>query len=219
MSDISINKTSFFNSELLALFPTKDDSIKGIFAFLRFLDGTYKSRYKIEGDLQYGKVEYIVQAHETEHYLITTTENKPEISFLFDDYFIATNYSMQNGYEPKSPHSFMSSWNLIGVDDSNIEHIIDSHKNFKLCGNSQYCDLNYTKTFQIKKPAKFKKYILRSLENSVGFKYLIIRYFDFYGVLCSNNSNVCYFPHYRKTCIQKQRLNIVISYTLFSIVI
>ena len=219
MSDISINKASFFNSELLAVFPTKDDSLKGVFAFLRFLDGNYESRYQLEANLTYGQIENIVQAHETEHLLIYTTDDKPEITFVFHDSFIATNYSMQNAYEQNVGHSFISSWNLIGVDDSGIEHILDSHQNFKLCGNSKSCTLNYTKTFQIKKPRKFKKYILRSLKNSVGYKYLIIRYFDFYGILCSNNSNVCYFPHYRKTCVQKQSLNIVISYTLFAIVI
>ena len=121
--------------------------MKGVFAFLRFLDGDYESRYQIEGDVTQNKVENIVQAHETEYSWITTTDEKPEIAFLFDDYFIATNYSMQNAYEPNIYHSFISSWNLIGVDDSGIEHIIDSHHNFKLCGNSQSCNSNYTKTF------------------------------------------------------------------------
>ena len=203
MSESNVFTADFFNTEHQSIYPSPD-SLKGIFAYLHFLDGKYFSRYKIDGEIERGSLQNIVQAFESSYDFLYTSDNNPQITFTFDDYFIATNYSMSNAYEPNYQHSFIKSWQLIGVSDDERQHIIDSHSNIDLCGSS-YCTDTYVKTYQIKKPAAYKKYILKSIRNSDSNNlYLIIRFFDFFGILCSSGGTKCYFPHYIRTCISKK---------------
>ena len=210
----TIFNAAFFNTELISIFPT-DESLKGIFAYLRYLDGAYNSRYSVSGDVV-NNIDEIVQAFESQQGYINT-KNEPEITFSFKTNFIATNYTIASAYEDGVDHTYMKSWNLIGVDDNDNEHIIDSQTDYQFCeGSDGYCREKFVRTFQIKRPKAYKNYILRSLKNSKNTKYLVIRFFDFYGVLCSNETNrVCYFPHYRNTCISKRIVNFHPSFFIF----
>ena len=112
--------------------------------------------------------------------------------------------------------TYIKSWDLIGVDDNGNERIIDKHTDFQLCPSSDgHCDQAITKTFRIANPKPFKKYILRQYENSYpGYTYLLVRYIDFFGILCSENSSkACYFPHIKRTCQINHRLRIDFSFS------
>ena len=155
MSENDVFTAEFFNTEIQAIYPSSN-SLKGIFAYLRFLDGDYFSRYQIHAEIASGNIENLVKAFESQHYFLYTNDDNPQITFTFDDYFIATNYSMGNAYQPSTFHTFIKTWELIGVSDDQTEHVIDSHSNIDLCGASG-CNDYYIKTYQIKKPAAYKK--------------------------------------------------------------
>ena len=214
MTGDDVFNIEFFNTNILSIYPTTD-SLKGIFAYLRFLDGNYFSRYHLEGDIALGNIEDLVKAFESQHYYIRTSDEKPQITFSFDDYFIATNYTMTSPNEPNHDHSFIKSWHLIGVSEDQKEHIIDSRSD-DLCGKIS-CKNLYTKTYPIKKPAAYKKYILKSIENSANNPYLLIRFFDLFGSICSNNETKCYFPQYKRTC-SNNRTPIYISLFVYVII-
>ena len=213
MTELSIDSHDFFSSEPISIFPG-DESLKGIFALLRHIDGRYLSRYSLIGDESYKpSLENIVKAFEVDYSYVIVY--KAEITFQFNQFFIATNYSIQNGYVEGESHTYIKSWDLIGVDNNGNERIIDKHTDFQLCPTIINCDHAITKTFQIANPRPFKKYILRQYENSYPeFTYLLVRYIDFFGILCSENSSkACYFPHIKRTCQINHRLRIDFSFS------
>ena len=190
MTTTKIQNPSFFNEENIAIFP-EEDSMKGIFAYLRYLDGKYLSRYTIEANLGYGEPSDIVMFYDTDQKYIHTEPGTYDINITFNTLFYPTHYSIANA-EPTeySTHSYTKDWDLIGIDDRK-EHILDKQRDIKFCENIT-CNKSIPKTMKIKKPRPFTKFSIRAKEGSNSFSeennYFILKSIDFFGVLCSSKS-------------------------------
>ena len=200
MSQSTVNNISFFNSENIAIFPEKQ-SIKGIFAYLKYLDGEYESRYKIEGETEYGTVSDLVMYFDTKQDHVHIKNGFYDITITFKTLLYPTHYSIVNaGLDSTGHHTYNKAWDFIGVDADNNEFVLDQQRDIAFCDDS-VCSESVIKTMEIKRPKAFKKFIIRALKNSnsqPNNDYFILKAIEIFGVLCPDNSE-CRFIKYR-TC-------------------
>ena len=205
MSDSSVINSSFFNSERIAIFP-ETNSMNGIFAYLKYLDGEYGSRYTIEANLSVGNPFDLVSYHDTEQSYVYTKKGEYDITVTFNtSFFYPTHYSIVNagtGKEDNGAHSYNKDWDFVGIDDNLKEHLLDRQRNNTFC-DKNLCSERITKTMIIEKPKAFKKFILRTIKGGNsnyeinGSDYFILKAIEFFGILCPENSN-CNVKY--KTC-------------------
>ena len=98
------------------------------------------------------------------------------------------------------PNTYPSSWIIFGVD-SRGKHQIDKQEDQKFC-DTPYCHTEMIKGYRIKNPSKgYKEFIFEQTGNSDNKDYIFFRGFDFFGSLCTTNSQ-CICP--RVTCQMKK---------------
>ena len=205
MSNSAINNISFFNSENIAIFP-KDESMKGIFAFLKYLDGSYESRYKIEANTSYGVSSDLVKYFDTSEGYVLTSAGKYDINITFQTLFYPTHYSLVNaGSDSVGSHTYNKDWDFVGIDDEDNEYILDRQRNNTFCDN-YVCQNSIIKTLEIKRPMAFKKFVLRTMKGGNSYSengkdYFILKAIEFFGILCPQNSECHFFR--RHTCGSK----------------
>ena len=202
MSGTEITDIGFFKTERIAIFP-ENQSMKGIFAYLKYLDGEYESRYSIYADLSIGQPSDIVRYFETSQNHVVTKTGKYDITITFNDSFYPTHYSIVNAGTDRSneSHTYNKDWDFVGVDDDNTEFVLDRQRNNYFCEKA-ICAEKVIKTIQIKRPKSFKKFIIRSMDGGNSLSngnstYFILKAIDLFGVLCPQNS-ICFFDE--KTC-------------------
>ena len=102
--------------------------MKGIFAFLKYLDGSYESRYKIEANTSYGVSSDLVKYFDTSEGYVLTSTGKYDINITFQTLFYPTHYSLVNaGSDSVGSHTYNKDWDFVGVDDDNTEFVSASH--------------------------------------------------------------------------------------------
>ena len=121
----NIQNSSFFNEENIAIFPEKD-SMKGIFAYLKYLDGNYQSRYSIEANLTYGEPSDIVMFYDSDQKYIRTERGNYDVNISFNTLFYPTHYSIANAEQSENneTHSYNKDWDFIGIDDDDMKEYI-----------------------------------------------------------------------------------------------
>ena len=198
------------NNQTFSIHQKNYSSIYGIFAFLKDLNGVYGSRYEIESYPRSGFNGYFLDKHfaATETYEgYWSLEGSSEISVTFDSFFILKGYALANSVRSViNPNSYPVSWEVYGVDSlSGTKKLLDSQENQEFCPGST-CSEEKVIGYQVKNPTKsFKKFVFKQTLNSYHIDYLYIHSFDFFGTLCTSNTN-CYYP--RITCRMKMTLNL-----------
>ena len=188
----------FVSSGSIGIFPS-NESMKGIFFFLKTLDGNIESRYKIDAKLQYGSISYICNYFSTtnNNYFYTTSA-ETDVKIKFNSTFILTDYSFSNA----SPdHTYPSAWQVQSTF-KNSNAVIDRRSDEKFCSSENACSLcsnSIVKTYHVKKYRKSDQITFKHIKNSCNADYFILRSIELYGVLC-NNSNNCVLPFTDVTC-------------------
>ena len=185
-----IEGISFFQNESIGIFPD-GNSLKGIFAYLKYLDGEYTSRYSLESVAGSSGFENIIKPADSSQSFYNTAAGHYDISVTFTGLFLPTHYTIVNAnYDGVFEHSFNKAWKLIGVDNSH-EVILDHQKGIEFCDGKTLCSNSVIKTFKVKNPKAHRTLILRADigSNSEGYNYFIVRYIEFFGILFPPNSN------------------------------
>ena len=148
MPNSSIDNIEFFNTELLAIYPSNQHTMKGFFAFLRNIDKKYESRYTISAPTKTGNISDLVKYFEHPGGYIMTSDNVSDVIITFNSPFIVTHYSLVNGFRLDDiKNTYNKAWDLIGVDLNGFEYIIDSRRDVWFC-NDIVCNVSKIITFK-----------------------------------------------------------------------
>ena len=188
------------NFQSISIHQNNLSSVHGIFAFLKELNGKYKTRYSIDGTCQSltASIDYVDMYYDNPKYMPYWSNNgDPEVLIKFNSTFLLTGYaivnSIRDGY-----NSAIEGWNLYGIDSTGQRHLIDSQTGQKFCEfkpNECKCRIETIKGYQIQRPIRgYKNYVLHQTQNSCNATYLWFKALDFFGTLCGINENCSFRP-------------------------
>ena len=121
-----------------------NNTVNGIFASLKCIDGVYFSRYSIHTTLTHGNITNIVSYPEYGDSMQCTTSEAPYVTVTFKTPMIVSGYMMVNAYYI-IPRSYPTAWKVTGKYLDNPEVELDSQTNFKFC---EGCDKGYVPKYR-----------------------------------------------------------------------
>ena len=161
---------SEFNNQPIGVLQNSYSTIRGIFAFLRTLNGGYGTRYTIDShqiSSSYPSLSIDRYYEWTNKYTYQSVEGKLDIKITFDSPFILTGYAVCNGVHLDTGNTYPTGWQIIAINEkTNKEIILDEQKEQKFCASdSVVCATETVKGYGIK----------RSLKSIQGYKEFIFR--------------------------------------------
>ena len=184
-----------FEDQPISIFPNNRTTIKGIFYFLQKLNGEYGTRYSIKGFPTSDSSSSIETIDKLGHSLRYWSKNNEfNLTFSFDSPFFVTDYSLMNA-APVASNSYPSAWKLFGKDKRGNLHLIDKRENQNFAdGKSEV-----SKTFSTRARTPFSEYVWLQTKSSVDYKWVNLKHFDFFGILCGKTGD-CKIPFNCRTC-------------------
>ena len=187
-------------------------TLHGIFSYLKQLNGEYRTRYRVEGDLDNSgryTLDYIDKYYDNPKKYSFRSSGAPEVNITFDSYFFLTAYSLSNSVTTGF-NSAPKGWDVFGVDENDNKHLLDSQTSQTFCemNSNGQCSTTSIKGYQIHKRKTlkgFKKFIFHRTQTSNGGGYLFFLALDFFGTLCGKDQR-CYAPIL--TCESKSQIKI-----------
>lgn len=180
-----------YEDQPITIFPGNSSTLKGMFYFLHELNGEYGSRYQIKGEAR-TTIESIDKLDYNEGYW--SVDNSLNLTFSFDSKFFVTGYSLMNN-APQKSNSYPEAWQLFGVDDNEKLHLIDARKDQNFADGKD----EVVKTYIIKTKKAYSKYVLIQTKNSGNAKYIHLKHFEFFGILCGK-TGYCSISPFQMTC-------------------
>ena len=180
-----------YEDQPISIFPGNSSSLKGMFYFLHELNGQYGSRYSI---IKYPRNNYeaIDKYEKDDGYW--SIDNAYNLTFSFDSKFFVTGYSLMNN-APQTSNTYPEAWQLFGVDDNEKLHLIDTRKSQNFAQGKE----EVVKTYIIKVKRAYSKYVWNQTKNSGSARYVHVKHFEFFGVLCGK-TGYCDISPFQMTC-------------------
>jgi len=160
------------------------NNTKGLFAVLKFIDGSYFSKYYVNATFKEGNTTGLVSFYENGHSLQYTIDSEPQFEVTFDFPFYLTHYSFMNAYYIYY-NTYPIEWKIYGKNNGGIEREIDHRSGYFFCGENQTHCPPTIKTFSVNKPGIYTSFTIKGIGNSDLHPYLILSSFDFFGSICA----------------------------------